>query len=66
MDGGRDNPSCANHQNITFSGGQAFFCRMKGRYVVITIDSEKESKMLHVSEMLVNPSHQSKQPVSHI
>ena len=59
-DDGRANPSCAEHQNLDFSEGQAYFCRKKGRYVVITVDKEDGTYQLHVQEMLVNPSNQSK------
>lgn len=58
VNGGRRNPSCAEHQSIDFSGAQAFFCRMKGRYVVVTIDTETPRRA-EATEVLINPSHQS-------
>ena len=59
-DGGRGNPSCAEHQNLEFAAGQAYFCRQKGRYVVITVDTGDRVHKIYVQEMLVNPSKQSK------
>ena len=59
-DGGRGNPSCAEHQNLEFAAGQAYFCGKKGRYVVITVDTGDSRSQIFVQEMLVNPSNQSK------
>ena len=60
VDNGRANPSCAEDQTIDVAGGKAYFCRMKGRYIVITKDTKPANDIVHVVEIFVNPSHQSK------